>query len=301
MKSFLSRSKIPTLLGLGIILIGIGVGVFLVVRNQTFLSSAAPSQTPQNILVSNIEDSQVSISWQTSSPSLGFVSYGQNSADETALDDRDTKTPQTHQLHYVTLKNLLPQTTYQYKIITGKLVTKPATFTTSSAGNTQNAFGPVIGSVLDSSKPLDEGIVFLSLSGAIIQSSLVKNLGNFLIPLTKIRKQDLSDILPLDEQAAAKITIVSPSTQAVAVFNLKSQGVSLPTLNLGESVDLMNLPSPTPTIPSDLTIYDLNKDGKINATDYSIAQKNKNKNINNILIDQAFLDTLTKMVNTLNQ
>ena len=50
-----------------------------------------------------------------------------------------------------------------------------------------------------------------------------------------------------------------------------------------------------------LNIYDLNKDGKINAADYSIAQKNKGKKINNILVDQSYLDELTKVVNTLNQ
>ena len=117
--SAINKFKIPTLLGLGIILLGIGVGVFLVLRQQTFLSSAAPSQTPQNITVSNITDSEVSISWQTSNPSLGFVTFGQSDANEqTVLDDRDNKLPQTHLIHYVSLKNLLPKICLKFSYFT---------------------------------------------------------------------------------------------------------------------------------------------------------------------------------------
>lgn len=290
----LTKFKIPTLLGLGVIIAGIAVGVFLVLREQTYFASAAPTQTPQNITVSNIEDSSVVISWQTSSSVTGFVTYGQNSAaEQTSLDDRDPPAgkPQPHLIHYVTIKNLLPKTTYQYKISSGKLIGKISTFTTSSPANTQNAFGPLIGSVVDFGKPLDEGVAFLSISNAVIQSSLVKNLGNFLIPLTKIRKDDLSDILLLETKMNAKITIISSTGEAVAVLNLQPEGKSLPPLKLGESVDLTNI---------GINIYDLNKDGKINAADYSIAQKNKGKKINNILIDDKYLKELTNMVNSQN-
>lgn len=313
--NILNKLKIPTLLGIGVILTGIVVGVFLVLREQTIISSAAPSQTPQNITVSNIEDSTVVISWQTLSSVSGFVTFGQTSPNEqTALDDRDTNPPtggpQPHLIHYVTLKNLLPKTTYLYKISSGKLLSKVSTFTTASPSNSQNNFGPIIGSVLDSGKPLNEGIAFVSLSGGVIQTSLIKNLGNFLIPLTKVRKEDLSDTLVLEKDMNAKITVVSSNNQeSVAVFNLNPEGVNLPPINLGESVDLTNLPTPTPTPMIDPTIYDLNKDGKINSADYSIAQKNKGKKLSSIkkdlqqdqLIDQLYLDELTKVINTLNQ
>lgn len=299
MKTFLTKFKIPTLLGLGIILIGIGVGVFLTLREQNFLSSAAPSQTPQNIQVSNIEDSSLSISWQTPSPSLGFVSFGQNStSDETYLDDRDTNPPaggpQSHLMHYVTLKNLLPKTTYQYKIISGKITTKILNFTTAPQASTQTNFRPIIGTVLDGGKPLDEGIAYVAIPKAGLQSALVKNQGNFLIPLSKL--EDVSD------NTEAKVTIISANGEASAIFNLKTDGVNLPVLKIGQSLDFTTpVFTPTPSPAVNLNIYDLNKDGKINAADYSIAQKNKGKKINNILIDQSYLNELTKVVNTLNQ
>ena len=186
MRNFLDKFKIPTLLGLGVIFTGIAAGVFLTLKEQAYLSSAAPSQTPQNITISNIEDSQIVISWQTSSSVTGFVTFGQNSpGEQTVLDDRE-KVHQPHLIHYITIKNLLPKTTYQYKIVSGKITSNPANFTTASLTNTQNEFGPVIGSVLDSKKPLDEGIAYLSLSGGVVQSSLIKNLGNFLILVLRV-------------------------------------------------------------------------------------------------------------------
>lgn len=291
----LIKFKIPTLLGLGVIVVGIGVGVFLVLREQVFLSSAAPSQTPQNIQISNIEDSQVSISWQTSSPSLGFVSFGQNNtSDETVLDDRDTRQPQSHLVHYVTLKNLIPKTTYQYKIISGKITTKILNFTTASEASTQTNFRPVIGTVLNGEKPLDEGIAYVAIPGASLQSALVKNQGNFLIPLSKL--EDVND------NTEAKVTIISANGEASAIFNLKTDGVNLPVLKIGQRLDL-TAPAftPTPSPTTNLKLYDLNGDGKVNAADYSIAQKNKDKKINGILIDDKYLKELTNMINSQNQ
>jgi len=299
--SFGNKFKIPTLLGLGIIVLGIGVGVFLVLREQTFLSSAAPSQTPQNIAVSNIEDASAVVSWQTTSPALGFVTFGQqDEGEQTALDDRDTQKPQVHLIHYVTIKNLLPKTLYKYKTISGKLTSKVLTFTTASP-ITASEFRPVIGSALDQEKPLDEGIAYLSISDALIQTALIKNLGNFLIPLSQVRKSDLSDIYPLSQATQAKLTVTSANGQAVAVFNLKNEGVNLPPLKIGQTLDLTTpelTPNPTPSpTPNKLQFYDLNGDGKINAADYSIALKNRGKKINNILIDQQYLDLMNKQIN----
>lgn len=299
MKSFLNKFKIPTLLGLGIILIGIGVGVFLSFREQTFFSIAAPSYTPQNIRISNIEDSSLSISWQTSSPSLGFVTFGQNNpGDETTLDDRDTNPapdgagPQTHLVHYVTLKNLSPNTTYQYKIVSGKISSEVLSFTTAALATSQSELQPIIGTVLDGENPLDEGLAFVAISGASLQSSLVKSLGNFLIPLSRVR---------ITEDTPAKITIISAKGEATAIFNLKTDGFSLPALKIGQTLDLttpQTTPNPVPT--PNLNIYDLNSDGKINVNDYSSALKNKNKRIDGILIDQIYLDNLTQMINSQN-
>ncbi len=306
--SFFNKFKIPTLLGLSIILFGTGAGVYLVVREQTFLSQAAPNSTPQNITFTNITENGVVISWQTVSPAISFISFGQvTSEEQTSLDDRDTNTPKPHLTHYVTLKNLLPKTKYQFKIISGKKPTDTLTFETTEPPKNQTGFTVVIGSVLDGDTSLDDGIAYLSIPGANTQSSLIKLNGNFLIPISSARKEDLSDIFPITSGTTAKITVISDKGNATVLFKLQLNLAPLPPLRLGQDIDLTTVdqvPSATP-FTENLKKYDLNGDGKINVTDNAIildviSKKTTNKNADlngDGKIDQKDLDLMSQHIN----
>lgn len=309
MKDFFNKLKIPTLLGLAIITSGIAAGVFLTLREQNFLSKASPDVTPQNITISNITDDSVTISWQTSISSPSFITFGQsNPQGQTILDDRDNSSPQSHLVHYSTIKNLLPQTIYQYKIISGKIKSETGKFTTAIPAD-QIAFSPIIGNVLANNKPLDEGIAYLSIADAAVESSLIKNSGNFIIPISQIRKTDLSGIFPLTGDTVAKLTIISGDQQSNVLFKIKDAKVSLPVINLGEDLDLTASPSAAPSPEGNK--YDLNSDGKINAADSSIVVQNfgplreAGKNPKNPkadlngdgVVDQKDLDLMSKQIN----
>lgn len=297
MTHFINKFKIPTLLGLGVILTGIGVGVFLVLREQTFISSASPDTKPQDTTFSNISDDSVSLSWQTTAEVASFVTFGQANPDEkTALDDSDLNTPKPHKIHYVSLKNLSSKTVYQLKIISGKKPSDVLTFQTASAPTTQTGFTPVIGSVLDGDVPISEGVVYLSIAGATIQSSPIKSSGTFLIPISQIRKSDLSDTYSLAEGMVGKLTIVSDKGKAQVLFGLKLSSNTLPPIRLGENVDL--------TIAKPV-IFDLNGDGLVNAADNAIILQNFGKNPKNkkadlnsdSAVDQKDLDLMSKQIN----
>ena len=309
MRDIFSKLKIPTLLGLGIIFVGIIAGVFLTLKGQVFTSQASVNAKAENITLSNISDNAVTISWQTSVPTPSFVTFGQTNPNETTvLDDRDPNTPpKSHFLHYVTLKNLLPKTVYQYKIISGKISTETDKFTTAAPLTSQSNLRPIIGSILDGDKPLNEGIVYLSIADTPTQSALVNSSGNFLIPISQIRKSDLSDIYSLNEETTAKLTVVSGNGEVSALFKLKPEGLTLPTLKLGQNVDLTTpeqTPQPTPNA-KDLNKYDLNGDGKINAADNSIVLQNFGKNGQGVkgdingdrVVDQKDLDLMSKQIN----
>lgn len=297
MKEILDKFKIPTLLGLSIIFAGIITGVFLTSSIQIFTSQASPSLSPQNITLTNISDAEVTISWQTSAPIPSFITFGQtNPNEQTVLDDRDTKTPASYSMHYVTIKNLLPKTTYQYKIISGKL-SEVGEFTTAAPLREQTGFRPIIGSVYDLDQPLTEGVVYLSIASAATQSSLVTNSGNFLIPISQIRKIDLSDSFPLTKDSVAKLTIVSPKEQSILLFKLKDSDKGLPPIKLGENLDL--------TAVEEVEEYDLNNDGKVNTADNSIILQNfgknpkdKNADLNSDgEVNQEDLDLMAKQIN----
>lgn len=307
MMHLLSRLRIPTLLGLGVILVGIGAGVYTVMQGRTsFISQASPDQTPKNITLTNIEDESITISWQTTAKVPGFVSFGISANDQTALDDRDSKSPQERYVHHVTMKHLTPQTTYSYKIFSGKQISEQSKFTTAAVRGSQNGFSPVIGSVLEGRQPLLEGMVYLSIAGGVIQSAPVKDLGNFVIAINKMRKQDLSEVLKLEEGQSAKLTVVSDKGQASALLHLTRAGVVVGSLKIGQDLDLtQSSATPVPVPISAANIYDLNKDGFINANDYAVALKNKGKSVKSVrsdlntdrVIDQKYLDELVRQVN----
>lgn len=301
MSTFLNRFKIPTLLGLGIILTGIAGGVLLVLKEQGLTLQAAPTATAENIILTNVTEDSAAVSWQTDKSVSSFLTYGQNDVSEnTVLDDRDTKTPQMRLNHYVTLKNLLPQIVYQFKIFTGKQASETQEFTTATEVSNQNSLPPVIGSILDGDQPLNEGVVYLSMAGAIPQSTLIKTEGNFIIPL--------AGLALLDKETSVKLTVISDQGEASLSFYLKDASNPLPPLRIGQALDLRDLrePIPTPPVSEDgLNKFDLNGDGQINAADNAIVLKNFGKNpkekkadLNGDgIVDQKDLDLMAKQIN----
>lgn len=311
MTSFINKFKIPTLLGLAIIFLGLGVGLYLVLREQTILSKAAPDITPFEITFTNITENSATISWQTKSQTTSFVTFGSdNPREQSVLDDRDLNStpagPKPRFIHYVTLKNLLPKTRYQFRIITGKLTSDTLHFETSQPTSIQNEFTPLIGSVIANDMPLEEGVAYLSFSEAITQSSLIKK-GSFLIPLSQVGKDDLSGISPLAEDSVGKITIRSKSGEANILFKLKTLLAPLPPVRLGSDLDLTALneeaPQASPT-SQDLNKYDLNNDGKINAADNAIIllnfgpnPKEQNADLNgDKVVNQKDLDLMSQKI-----
>lgn len=286
MTSFMSKFKIPTVLGLIIIVAGITIGVYLNLKEQIFLSQAAPNTAPQNIILSNITDTSTVISWQTNSEAASFVTFGQNNpGEQTALDDEDNQTgskPQPRLIHYVTLKNLLPKTNYQFKIISGKISSDVEKFQTAQPLTNQISFSPIIGAALDGNNPLEKGVAYLSIPETVIQSAPIKTGGNFLIPLSQIRKTDLTEY-QLAENTVVKLTIRSDKGEANILFKIKATSSPLPSIKLGQDVDLTTetekaTPEPTPVIQEkDMKKYDLNGDGKINAADNAIILQNFGK------------------------
>lgn len=297
MTHFINKFKIPTLLGLTIITTGIGIGIFLVLKEQTFISGASPDIDPFDITFSNISENSVALSWQTNTEVASFVIFGQSNPNEQiALEDSDKDKPKPHKIHYATLKNLLPKTAYQLQIISGKKPHEVLTFETAPPPTIQTGFAPIIGTVLDDNKPITEGVVYLSIAGAGIQSSPIKPSGTYLIPVSQIRKSDLSDTYPLNAGQAGKLTVISNKGKAQILFKLKLSSNDMPPVKAGENIDL--------TVPQPI-IYDLNGDGQVNAADNAIILQNfgsnpkeKRADLNSDgLVNQEDLDLISKQIN----
>src|SRR3989304_5866495 len=83
------KSKIPTIIGIFILVFGLAAGVLLV-RNQNFFRLGASAEfAPKDVRISNITDSSATVSWITDRETSGFVKWGegQDSLDKTELDE----------------------------------------------------------------------------------------------------------------------------------------------------------------------------------------------------------------------
>lgn len=279
MLGLLNKIRIPTLLGLAVIVMGIGVGIYTVSQRQILTTQAAPDQTPTNITITNLDDKSVSISWQTTASVTGFVSFGVSDLNQVALDDQDSSIPEPRSLHHVTLKNLAPETTYQYKIVSGKLKNLSISkFTTPRSLNSQNGFKPVVGTVLDDRGTLSSGLVFLNIQGAQSGSTVIRSYGNFVIPLNTLRQKDLESIYtPAEGEIASLVIIGEDGKRSQIAFKIKNAEINLPPIKLGQDIDLTNIPEPT-TLGISTSKFDLNGDGKLNSSDYALLLKNSGKN-----------------------
>lgn len=282
--------KIPTLLGLSIIIVGLVAGLTLVFKNQTFLIKASPDITPLNITTSNIEDSRATISWQTSVETNGFITFGKdNTTEQTVTDDRDNSTPKKYKTHHVTLKNLTPKTTYLFTIVGAK---KNYSFSTASSTNSQNNLKPIIGSVSGNGKPLNSGIVYLTTEDAVVQSTIIKNLGNFIIPIINIRTLDLSQVAEFTQETVFKLKIIGENEKSTTViFTLKDAEAPLGPFILGQDLDLT-----AGAETSTFSKFDLNRDGLINSSDYAMISKNKVDLNSDGVVNQKDLDLMQKQM-----
>lgn len=101
-----------------IIFVLIPAGVYLTSKQTSFFSKADESIIPKNIKVENITSESFTVSWETSGkPTLGFVSFGLiPDLGNSSFDDKDTDVRTSRTIHLVTLKNLVPDTKYYFKI-----------------------------------------------------------------------------------------------------------------------------------------------------------------------------------------
>ena len=285
------KFRIPTLLGLGIILLGIIAGVFLVLQgDQIFFTQASADIKPENIQITNIEDKSVSISWLTQKAVTGFITFSQNTPNgETVGDDANKNPLEARIYHHITLKNLTPATAYQARIISGGLQhPQVLNFTTATTATNQNGLKPIIGSILGNNQPISDGIAYLYISGVATQSSTIKNLGNFIIPLAQVRTQDLSGVFSPTPGMAAKLTIMSSQGQTNVNFII-TDNLTLGPLQIGKNLDL--------TIHNDSVSFDLDNNGIINALDHALAVKQKKDLNGDKIFDKKDSDLILSKIN----
>ena len=244
--------RIPTILGIFALLVGLAAGVFLISSKQLLFLKANAGEEPVYVTLTNISDTSFSVSWTTNVPATGTIVYGtnENSLDQRTADDRDQEsgTVSSYTTHEVTVgkfRPLTPSTDYYFVIQSGSTVydnngkayrIKTAPLIRGQATGTDSVSGKVVN---PDGTPAEGALVYLVLPNMTPQSTLVTTSGNWIIPLGLARSADLSSLAVYDQQAAiAQIFIQgTESGQTANASAVLSNTRPTPLITLGQQYD----------------------------------------------------------------
>lgn len=240
--------RFPTVIGL-LLLVGIIFGAIYYFQGRS--SKVSSEIIPKNVRVTNVADNKFSVSWTTETPTVGQVEYGQvgEKLGSVAGDDRDSKsTAGQYQTHHVTIDSLQPSTQYAFRILVGQ--EKPVRFDNNGSPYTA-ATGPVIGATpksesfygnveLPSNAPASGALVYLTLPGAAVASTLVDDSGNYAVTISTIRGSDLRTYVKYDPSATvASVSVVTAQVQSSAAVSL-ANAAPVPLITLGQNAEFLN-------------------------------------------------------------
>ena len=229
-----AKKKIPTLLGLLILIVSMVAGVLLF-GNGTglFAPRATPATTPQNIVVSNVTDKAFTVSFYTDEEIIASVKYGPSANDikQQASDDRDQLSGviKPYRLHHITVRGLEPNTSYYYNLSTGSNSSfdnngAPYQITTASSlsnasPNNQTIYGTV---AQMSGQPGEGAIVFVTPEGAGALSTLVKSSGSWAVSLANAFNSSLNAYPQVSED-----TVLSIKVQGIDLNSVSNRVVNV--------------------------------------------------------------------------
>lgn len=309
--------KIPTLLGLALLLTAITLGVMISLYQQNLNRENKPQFAPKQIKVLNISDTSVSIVWQTDLKTEGEIVYDTSqNLKHIESDNRDKDEIKQHLIHFVTLRDLKPDTKYFYKIKSESFLFpdqsldfKTAKTIPDQQDNSLNK--PVQGTVLNTNlNPVDEALVFLKIEDASDLATFTSTAGNFIIPVTDLRTKDLSNFYPITQKIPATLQIIRGDLSSNVDITLPLDQI-LPPLTLGQNINLKDyIASESARVrklkelqsPEIVNKFDLNGDGKVNSLDlasvidlYNSKQKDKKADFNQDgAVDQKDIDIISK-------
>ena len=243
-KSFWNK-RIPTLFGLFIITISIGITTILVNQETLLQTKASPTQQPQNVRLTNVTDNSFTVSYITADKISGSLNYGKDKTlGQSALDKKDQQIKKVtdKEIHSITVNNLTSLTKYYFTITSGQdtylnnnqpfeIVTAQTILTLST--NNDILSGKI---TLPNGLPPNEGIIYITTDNSAVISQTLKPDGTYEIPLSLIRTDDLSSYFNFNSNSIIKILIYGDNLTSNVFFS-KNQGNSIPTITLSKDYD----------------------------------------------------------------
>lgn len=258
----MNQRKIPTFLGLLLVIGAVFLFSIAFERISPLLSRAHPSAEPQNITFTNITDTSFTATWTTQSPATGAVLID-GAGTGTAYDQRDESQPGegaspvlgAYTQHSVIVRNLEPQKTYGVRILSNRTLYQeglaPYNITTAPViSGDGTLLEPVYGTVAyEDGKPATGAIVYVEPEGGQVLSSIVTESGTWVIPLNMARTADLSAFLPQEERITETIIVRSDQGESIAITDTLNDN-PVPSMTIGKEYDYRKIQAEAPPLPS---------------------------------------------------
>ena len=245
MRKSIWEKRIPTLLGLVLIVAAIGLTSFLVGKQIIFIGKAGPGHLPKNLKVANVTDSSFTVSYQTDDSVIGSINYGSNQKlGQLARDEKDQETEKlsARRIHSITIRGLSPSTKYFFSITSDQdtFLNNGLPFDASTAAKIDSSptnQKPITGTIVtDKGSPPTEAIIYVTVDGAQVISGLTKEDGTYLIPLNSLRTSDLNKYFEFSQDSLVRIMVFSVNSSSNALTTL-SQIAPVPTITLSKNYD----------------------------------------------------------------
>lgn len=308
--------KIPTLVGIALIAALIGSLVLWFFYRE---NSEEDKIEISDLQTANISGDSATILWQTNSPTIGQILYAETeNLKQTAPDNRDFKNPLQRFTHFVTLKNLKPNTRYFYKVKNNNslMPEKALEFKTANFKPSEDLdfsfLKPIRGTILNTNlNPIDESLIFLEIPEAQNLASFSSTAGNFILPLKLVLSKDGAKIFNIPQDTEATITVKKGKLESKVKILISDSTVNLPPIAIGNNLDLSSyVQAPITAISfgqESPVSLDFNSDGIINSLDLAILRGKAGTNsvlsieerqkfdINSDgIVDQRDVDTFSK-------
>lgn len=231
MKRAFTQRQIPTLFGLGILIAALVGGIlFIGIGGGEFAPRATPQTTPKNVKITNVRDTSFTVSFLTDEATAGFIKYGVTASDlkNQASDDRDQLNGNVgqYQSHYITLRDLEPNTEYHFTLGTASIPRTdnngvPFTVKTAPTAGNQAAAKTAYGTVNKADGSAADGaIVYMVIPGGTELSGLVKASGSWAIPLSNARASDLTTYVNVQPSTPVSLIVQGTTVNETATLDL---------------------------------------------------------------------------------
>lgn len=253
--SRLGGKKIPTIIGIVLLLGGLIAGVVAVGQSQGLFTRAGPTATPRQVKITNIREDGFTVSWISDTSVSGFVKYGEaaGSLSKTVGDERDQLSGEAslYTTHYITIRGLKPKTAYFFTVGSGSVSYdnqgQPYTVTTGVAIGSPPAADTINGKVLlASGQPAPGVIVYVNLEGGGEMSALTRASGVWSLPLSQMRTADLSKYLEYDKTNARVAILAQGADLGTATVTTTTGNDSpVPDITLGTTQNFEGVATPS--------------------------------------------------------